>query len=175
MRTRTADPPIPGTTATLLHRGARPRADAGVVRFAGALILLSAVAATAGVNHWAWRLVGAPLAEELVFRAGLQARLLALLQANTGAARAGTQARVLGGRALLANLVTALAFAAAHALVQPGVLAWSTALPGLAIGCLYQRTGRVRDCAVLHALFNAVWFACTASSSAPTFLHGLLQ
>jgi membrane protease YdiL (CAAX protease family) len=102
--------------------------------------------------------LGAPVLEELVFRAGLQAWLMARLEAD----RRG---------AALANLLTALAFASAHIAVRPGLLAALTLLPALVVGALYQRTRRVRHCVALHTLFNALWFAIAATDFVPAFTH----
>lgn len=85
-------------------------------------------------------LLVAPLAEEVVFRAGLHEALLRrALPAN------------------LANAATALAFAVAHAVVRGDVAALAVVLPALLIGAVYQRTRRVRHCVLLHAAMNALW------------------
>ena len=90
-------------------------------------------------------LVVAPVLEEVVFRGGLQEALLRHL----GQRRAGAE--------LNANLLTALAFAAAHIAARPGILAGLTVLPALLIGYAYQRGRRVTPCIALHVLFNATW------------------
>jgi hypothetical protein len=113
-----------------------------------------------GLPFWLWPLLGAPVLEEIVFRAGLQAWLMEQLDADGG--RRGR---------LLANLLTALAFAAAHVAVRPGVLSVLTLLPALALGALYQRTRRVRHCVALHALFNALWFAVASTGFVIDFTH----
>jgi membrane protease YdiL (CAAX protease family) len=82
----------------------------------------------------------APLAEEVVFRAGLQETLLRRLRAPWGA-----------------NAATALAFALAHALQRGEAAALLVALPALLIGMTYTRTRRLAPCVVLHAAMNAVW------------------
>ena len=114
----------------------------------GAALLAAAGAATwaasAGVD--AGRLLVllalAPLLEEAVFRAGLHEQLLR----RPGLARH-------------ANLLTALAFGLAHALIQAHALAAAVVLPAWLIGSAYERWRRVRYCAALHALFNALWVA----------------
>ncbi|WP_159105885.1 JDVT-CTERM system glutamic-type intramembrane protease [Ideonella sp. B508-1] len=83
----------------------------------------------------------APVLEETVFRAGLQDALL----------RRGASGAV-------SVLLTAGAFALAHALWRPGPWAWATALPALLLGGVYLRTRRLWPCIALHALFNALWW-----------------
>jgi membrane protease YdiL (CAAX protease family) len=96
-------------------------------------------------THALWMLGVAPVLEEIVFRAGLQEELLrqARLRAAMGA--------------VSANLLTALAFAAAHLALHPSLLSGLTVLPALFIGAVYQRQRRVAPCIALHALFNAGW------------------
>ena len=86
-----------------------------------------------------WLLAGAPLIEEVIFRLGLQETLLR---------------RLPGGRGWVANVVTAVVFAGAHALQRPGWLAASTLLPALALGLIYGRSRRLAPCVLWHALFN---------------------
>jgi membrane protease YdiL (CAAX protease family) len=86
-------------------------------------------------------LVLAPLLEETVFRAGLQEALL----------------RHWRRRPCLANAMSAAAFGLAHAAVRADAAALAAALPALLIGAVYQRTGRLRYCIVLHAAMNAAW------------------
>jgi len=129
---------------------ARQRAAAvPTVATALALPLLGALAALAAATLMPaplWTLLFfAPVIEEVVFRSGLQDSLLRL-----GGPR---DARA----ALVANMVTALAFAAAHALAHSGALAWLTLLPSLLIGWVYQGQRRLDLCIALHLLFNATW------------------
>lgn len=86
-------------------------------------------------------LLVAPLAEEIVFRAGLQQALLQRLAPHA------------------ANLATAIVFAAAHLALAPGLPAALTLLPALALGAVYGRTRRLAPCVAGHALFNGVWLA----------------
>jgi uncharacterized protein len=86
-------------------------------------------------------LVAAPLLEEIVFRVGLQTQLL----------RHASQPS--------STVLTALAFAAAHVAVRPGVLSTLTFFPALAIGVLFARQRRVLPCIALHTAFNATWLA----------------
>lgn len=93
-----------------------------------------------GLGTWLLMVGVAPLLEEVVFRAGLQDGLL----------RRGVRAPVAVG-------LTAVAFAAAHALLRPGPWALATLLPAWVLGELYQRTRRLAPCIALHAVFNAIW------------------
>jgi membrane protease YdiL (CAAX protease family) len=102
---------------------------------AGALFAAAPTAAAAP----AWLLIGAPLCEELVFRAGLQSWL---------ARRAGVGAAV---------VASSLLFAAAHAAIAPTALGALTFFPSLVVGAVYAATGRLRHAVALHAAFNALW------------------
>ncbi|MFM8734315.1 MAG: lysostaphin resistance A-like protein [Pirellulales bacterium] len=83
-------------------------------------------------------IVAAPVAEELFFRKVLQ----------------GWLEKRLAGDQLAPVLVSALAFAAAHA--DQG-LAYVPLFPlGLVLGTIAQRTGSIVPCILLHGLFNAV-------------------
>jgi membrane protease YdiL (CAAX protease family) len=92
--------------------------------------------------HTALLLVLAPLLEEVVFRAGLHENLLRRLRSP-----------------LVANALTALAFALAHVLVRGEAAAFAVALPALLIGLVYQRWRKIWPCVLLHAAMNAVWLA----------------
>lgn len=107
---------------------------AALIAAAAALALIAGDQATV-----ARLLVVSPAAEETVFRAGLQETLLR------------------NAAAPLANLSTALVFAAAHLVLRPGLAAALTVLPALACGALYARWRRLAPCIALHSLFNAVW------------------
>lgn len=87
-----------------------------------------------------WMLAGAPVVEEVIFRLGLQQELLTRLRPASAA-----------------NVLTALAFAAAHGLSRGTPQALLTLLPALAIGAIYQRSRRLAPSVALHAAFNAVW------------------
>jgi uncharacterized protein len=86
-------------------------------------------------------LVAAPVLEEVVFRTGLQTQLLRRVSV------------------LSANVLSALAFAAAHVVVRPSVLSALTFFPALMVGALFERQRRVLPCIALHAACNAVWLA----------------
>lgn len=121
--------------------GALPWGAAGA---ALALVLLGAAAASAGVSlpRIGVLLVLAPLAEEVIFRAGLHETLLRR-----------------GEPSWRAIVLTAIAFGVVHALLRADPMALAVALPALLIGAVYQHTRRVWPCAALHAAMNAVWLA----------------
>jgi membrane protease YdiL (CAAX protease family) len=87
-------------------------------------------------------LVIAPLAEEIVFRLGLQEALLRR-----------------GLAPLAANVLTAVAFALAHLPAHSWVWSMLTFAPALALGALYARKRQLAPCVVLHAAMNGVWLA----------------
>ena len=106
----------------------------------------SAVLAPADATRAAVWLLLAPLAEEAVFRAGLQEELLRRRVAP-----------------MIANALTAAAFGAAHAWAWQDAAGWWVAAPALCIGLLYQRHRRLGPCIALHAVMNAVaWGAAFA-------------
>ena len=124
---------------------------------AASVLLLALLAAMLGgasiaIGVPAWRalvlLVMAPVAEELVFRAGLHDGLLRISVAPW-----------------LANLLTALAFGAAHMLLlginSQTAFVW---LPALLIGAAYNRWRRLRICIALHMAMNALWIAAQGMS-----------
>jgi len=88
-----------------------------------------------------------PLVEECVFRAGLQEWLL----------RRGLPAR-------RANLSTALAFGALHALARLQWTAFAVALPALLIGDMYGRWRLLRWCVLAHAAMNGAWLLWRSTS-----------
>jgi hypothetical protein len=141
----------------------RPRRVAPVLAWLLLPCLLLLVLRAPG---WAWPLLGAPLLEEIVFRAGLQAWLQDRLAVDHS-----TNPGTWLWRAGLANALTGLAFAAAHAAVRPSLLSALTLLPALLLGAVYQRTRRLRDCVVLHASFNAVWLMAAPALYHSAFLH----
>ena len=118
------------------------------------LVLLAAVLVWASIviGVPAWRslvlLLVAPVAEEVVFRAGLHDELL-----HRGVAP------------WMANLLTALAFNTAHILLlgvnTQTALVW---LPALLIGAAYNRWRRLRICIALHMAMNALWIAAQGMS-----------
>ncbi|MFZ4792090.1 MAG: JDVT-CTERM system glutamic-type intramembrane protease MrtJ [Candidatus Competibacteraceae bacterium] len=94
-----------------------------------------------------WLVLVVPIVEELAFRGGLQGMLADRFPR-----------RWCGQRLSLANLLTSLLFAAAHA----GVAAhWSGVLvfvPSLAFGYFRDKYQRVMPAALLHGFYNAGFF-----------------
>ena len=112
---------------------------------AGLAVLAFAFASEAGGAAWrqaALLLVVAPLLEETVFRAGMQEWL-----------RRATR------RPVAAIALTAALFGLAHVAVRGELAAALVFVPALAIGFVYERTGRLRDCVLLHAAMNTLWLA----------------
>jgi membrane protease YdiL (CAAX protease family) len=115
-------------------------------------LLMIAWLAPAPALPIAWLLLGAPLTEELVFRAGLQDFL----------ARRWASWQPLGASGVAcAVAVGSLAFTAAHVLLAPSTLAALTLFPSLLVGALYARTRRLRHAVALHGAFNACWLLCS--------------
>ena len=108
-------------------------------------VVLLAMALALSPPRWSTLLLLAPVAEEVLFRAGLQDALARHLSGRIHAA------------GFAANAITALAFAAAHLLIRPGPLAGLTLLPALLIGHVYQQRRQLAPCIALHASFNAIW------------------
>ena len=120
----------------------RPAGSAGFA--AAALVALGIAAVSAGPDMrrlWVLLLL-APLAEEVVFRAGLQESLLRRLRSPPAA-----------------NALTALAFATAHALARGDASGVAVAIPALLLGAVYGRWRTAWPCVALHASMNAVWLA----------------
>jgi membrane protease YdiL (CAAX protease family) len=86
----------------------------------------------------------APVLEEATFRAGLHEALLTH-----------------GWSPAKAVVLTAVAFAALHVLVQGSWQGALVLLPALLIGMAYNRWRSVRWCVLLHAAMNAVWLLVT--------------
>jgi len=138
----------PSMALTSTSASCRPGGSVFVVVSCAALLGVAAligVGAGASPARLAVLLLIAPLAEEAVFRAGLQE---AMLQR--------------GASGLMANLLCALAFAVSHAAVRDDPAALAVALPALLIGAVYQRWRRLRPCVLLHAALNAAWIAGAA-------------
>jgi membrane protease YdiL (CAAX protease family) len=123
--------------------GPRPGEPSGALALLTLLVAAGIVAAWQAGGSWLslWvLLVAAPLAEEVVFRGGLQHALLATALAPWQA-----------------NVATAAVFASLHALLHATVGGLATALPSLLLGLVYQRTGRIAPCVLLHAAMNGAW------------------
>lgn len=97
-------------------------------------------------------LVAAPVLEELAFRGAIQESLLRVLER-----RFPGEGIIASRRGWGANAVTALLFAAAHALHRGVWLGWAALPVALAIGVLYDRRRRVLPCVIVHAALNAGW------------------
>ena len=131
-----------------MRQAAPHPAAAGASLVAAALVIALAgfAAETFGGNgpRIALLLVIAPLVEESLFRAGLHEWLLRRRTVPWAA-----------------NLVTALAFGAVHALVRADAAALFVVGPALIIGQVYGMRRRLRDCVALHAAMNAMWLGWT--------------
>jgi membrane protease YdiL (CAAX protease family) len=110
----------------------------------GALVLsLCGTALLAGVSAqrlWVLLLIS-PVVEEAVFRVGLQDWLM----------------RLWPSKAMLANVLTALAFATAHVALRGDAIAFAVVLPALLLGEVYRRWNRLGYCIGLHIAMNAAW------------------
>lgn len=82
----------------------------------------------------------APIAEEAVFRGGLQEALLKRFS-----------------NVVLVNLATACIFALTHAVAHRSWWDLSVFLPALLVGAVYTRWRRLGPCVALHAFLNALW------------------
>jgi membrane protease YdiL (CAAX protease family) len=122
---------------------ASPSIDRAGALALGGLAIAGAALAAASAQPWPLlvALLIAPTLEEALFRAGLQDGLLHA-----------------GMPPWRANVLTALAFMAAHVLLL-GVNAQtvSVLLPALLVGAAYNRWRRLRLCIALHMAMNALW------------------
>jgi membrane protease YdiL (CAAX protease family) len=134
------------------HHDTHPIADAatapepprGLAQWALPVAVITAlICAAAGSSQpWVVLLVFAPVVEELLFRAGLQEKLLRR-----------------GLRPLAANLIATLAFALLHGLMRSWPLALAVVLPSLVLGRVYQANRRLAPVVALHAAMNLFWVA----------------
>lgn len=113
-----------------------------------------------GFWAWAWVLLLAPVLEEWVMRALLQSGFRQQL-GRCGRLHWGRWNHVLDWRGHLASGATALVFAALH-MPANGFMALWWLLPALAIGEVWRRSAHWRQCALLHAWFNACLVLMTA-------------
>lgn len=95
------------------------------------------------------------VAEEAVFRAGLQATL---------ARRAALSTRHCGLSG--ANLLASLAFSAAHLWAHPPLLAVGVFPVSLLLGASYEQSGRLRVPIALHLWFNLALYTASAWQAA---------
>ena len=96
----------------------------------------------AGVDGWRLFVVVllAPVLEETVFRAGIQAELVSLLRSTHGA-----------------NAATSTLFVIAHGWVAGSAHGLAVLLPSLLLGECWRRGRRLAPCMALHAAMNAAW------------------
>lgn len=104
-----------------------------------------------------WRLCAYAVLEELAFRGAVQP-WLARRPALAGRAWAGLSA---------ANLLTSLAFAAAHATVQPPWQALMMLPVSLVLGLALEHSGRLAAPVALHLYFNLLLWLASLLSTAP--------
>ncbi len=115
----------------------------------------------AGAGAWLWVLLGAPVLEESVFRLLVQSSLHEGLQRwhpplrsrcrpHSGAVRAAVR---LWAAEHGATVLTAMAFAAAHAPAHGWHCLWWL-LPGWALAEVWRRSGSLCACIATHAWFN---------------------
>lgn len=88
----------------------------------------------------------APVLEEIVFRGGVQE---ALWRAPVGRLRLGPLT--------IANVLTSILFALAHALVRQQPAALIVGLPSLVFGWAYDRHRQLLPPVAAHAGYNALW------------------
>jgi membrane protease YdiL (CAAX protease family) len=100
-----------------------------------------------------WLLV-APVVEELFFRTMIQRWLLT---------RSRGRWKWWGVSA--ANAVTAVLFSAAHLAYGRLTQAILVTAPGLLLGVVYEKTGRVIVCMALHAAMNFIWMGVICATS----------
>jgi len=132
------------------HR-AEPRLLGRHVEPGAAFLLAGAALVTAGIAHaltgsgfqrmWVL-LILAPLAEEAIFRSGVQESLL----------RKGVPNHA-------ANVLTSVFFGLAHVLLQGTFSAIGVVIPALLVGALYWHTRRLWLCVILHSAMNGAWVA----------------
>ncbi len=128
-------------------RGEGPwRAANGPVRRLTVMAALGMLVVLALAPRSVVLLLVAPVLEEIVFRLGLQQRLLTA-----------------GSVPMAANLLTALAFGLVHAFSRNWALGVAVLLPALAIGWIYQRRRSVLPCIAAHAGMNLVWLLLIAT------------
>ena len=128
---------------------------AGVIVWA----LLAAIDGIAGVGALPKRdlvryllvVLAYPFVEELCFRGWMQPVLAERMQHR----RAGVVS--------VANLLTSAAFALLHLINHPPLAAIATFVPSLVFGHFQERYRRILPCVVLHAFYNAGYFALFAT------------
>lgn len=136
-------------TASATGQRVYPRSE-DLLRSRPTALLVSAFALSITLScsvHDAWpaivSLIIAPVAEEALFRAGVQDWLLHR-----------------HWRGWPANLTSSLLFVLAHCLSRGGVdlVTLAVAFPSLALGWLYGRYRCLRLCVATHMLMNVAWW-----------------
>jgi membrane protease YdiL (CAAX protease family) len=98
-------------------------------------------------------LLWGPIVEEMVFRAGLQRRLMGYFH-----------------NYWVANGATSVAFSLMHYVLSPHVGSLLVFVPSLVLGWLYQNTGKVAWNIGLHSIFNMLFIFYMCSFNLP-LLH----
>jgi uncharacterized protein len=84
-------------------------------------------------------LLWGPIVEEIVFRAGLQRRLMGYFHNNW-----------------MANGITSVAFALMHYVLIGNLISLAVFVPSLALGWVYQKTNSLSYAISLHMIFNLI-------------------
>jgi membrane protease YdiL (CAAX protease family) len=103
-----------------------------------------------------------PVLEEIVFRGGLQPWIATALERHSGAAGLVGADHLLAHHRLIANVLTSIAFAAAHLYGHPAGWALATFFPSLVFGFFRDRYGGLAAPIALHVLYNAGYFGFVA-------------
>ncbi len=85
-------------------------------------------------------LLWGPVVEEIVFRAGLQRRLMGYFH-----------------NSWMPNGITSVAFALIHYVLSGNLASLAVLVPSLLLGWLYQRTGKLAWVIALHIVFNLLF------------------
>lgn len=114
------------------------------------VVAAASVVGTDSARPWSLLvlLVLSPVAEEAVFRAGLQEWLLRHR-----------------AEPAIAIALTAFVFGLAHVAARGDLVAFAVALPAVLLGLAYQSWRKLRYCALLHAGMNLLWLASSGAST----------
>jgi len=109
---------------------------------------------------WSWLLgacavLGAPVIEEIIYRALLQSFLLSVLGRGRGGRGERGRGRDAGSGAWAAIIGTAALFAAMHVSMVPPHALPTLFVLGVAMGLAFERTRRLGVPITMHVLFNA--------------------
>lgn len=107
-----------------------------------------------------WRILLLALAEEAVFRGGVQAWLEQRLRRRGVDAPGGVSRnpRMLGPVSA-ASVLASVLFALVHLFGHEPLWALGSFFPSLVFGALYTRYERVLPCAIAHAVYNLAYFS----------------